>query len=430
MRVMTQPFDQAGILVVDAFIGLEPGSMGETSALACLIGAVIIAVTKVGSWRTMVAVALGTIAMALVFNAIGSATNPWFAVPFWWHMVLGGWAFGTAFMATDPVTSPFSENGKWIYGFMIGALVVLIRIVNPAYPEAMMLVILFMNVMAPVIDYAIRQGQHHAKEASCRSVTTTRYTLFFATAVCVVCALLVSVAAVSLQPRQAAARAPVHGKERTARGGPARTRCRCFRSRKSIASSTESIRVRLVDLSTGELVPEAKVDARGYDQRKARGDPATSRVAPPNTAGIGRLPNLGVVYFITKGDASTRSSSPVEGLGMWGTIYGFLSLDRDTNTVRGLTYYDQKETPGLGGEIGNPKWQALWRGRKGYDDQWNARITVIKGQAGAPEADPLHVDGLSGATVTSNAITRLMQFWLSDNGYGRFLKRFREGQVT
>jgi Na+-transporting NADH:ubiquinone oxidoreductase subunit B len=127
--------------------------MGETSALACLIGAVIIVVAGVGSWRTMVGVALGTIAMALLFNAIGSATNPWFAVPFWWHMVLGGWAFGTVFMATDPVTSPFSETGKWIYGFMIGALVVLIRIVNPAYPESMMLVILFMNVMAPTIDH-------------------------------------------------------------------------------------------------------------------------------------------------------------------------------------------------------------------------------------------------------------------------------------
>jgi len=153
MRVMTQPFEQAGFSWWNAFLGFEPGSMGETSALACLIGAIIIAVTKVGSWRTMVALALGTVAMALVFNAIGSSTNPWFAVPFWWHMVLGGWAFGTAFMATDPVTSPFSDKGKWIYGFMIGALVVLIRIVNPAYPESMMLVILFMNVMAPVIDY-------------------------------------------------------------------------------------------------------------------------------------------------------------------------------------------------------------------------------------------------------------------------------------
>jgi len=154
MRVMTEPFEQAGFSWWNAFIGLEPGSMGETSALACLIGAIIIAVTKVGSWRTMLAMTLGTIAMALVFNAIGSQTNPWFGVPFWWHMVLGGWAFGMAFMATDPVTSPFSETGKWIYGFMIGAMIVLVRIVNPAYPESTMLVILFMNVMAPVIDYA------------------------------------------------------------------------------------------------------------------------------------------------------------------------------------------------------------------------------------------------------------------------------------
>lgn len=153
MRVMTEPFEQAGFSWLNAFIGFEPGSMGETSALACLIGAIIIAVSKVGSWRTMLAMTFGTIAMALLFNGIGSSTNPWFGVPFWWHMVLGGWAFGMAFMATDPVTSPFSEKGKWIYGFMIGALVVLIRIVNPAYPESVMLVILFMNVMAPVIDY-------------------------------------------------------------------------------------------------------------------------------------------------------------------------------------------------------------------------------------------------------------------------------------
>ena len=153
LRQSTQPFESMGLSWWNAFIGLEPGSMGETSVAACLIGAVIIVGTKVGSWRTMAGVALGTIAMALLFNAIGSSTNPWFGVPFWWHMVLGGWAFGAAFMATDPVTSPFSEKGKWIYGFMIGAMVVLIRVVNPAYPEAMMLVILFMNVMAPVIDY-------------------------------------------------------------------------------------------------------------------------------------------------------------------------------------------------------------------------------------------------------------------------------------
>jgi Na+-transporting NADH:ubiquinone oxidoreductase subunit B len=154
-RQMTGPFDQLGLSWWTAFIGLEPGSMGETSALACLLGAVLLIATGIGSWRTMAGVTLGTIAMALAFNALASPAHPYFAIPFWWHMVLGGWAFGMVFMATDPVTSPFTERGKWIYGFMIGALVVLVRTVNPAYPESMMLVILFMNVLAPLIDYPI-----------------------------------------------------------------------------------------------------------------------------------------------------------------------------------------------------------------------------------------------------------------------------------
>lgn len=142
----------------NAFIGLEPGSMGETSALACLIGAVIIVATGVGSWRLMLAMCLGTIAMALGLNAIGSATNPWMGVPFWWHMVMGGWAFAMVFMVTDPVTCPHSDTGRWIYGLLIGALVVLIRVFNPAYPESVMLVILFMNVVAPTIDHFVVQA--------------------------------------------------------------------------------------------------------------------------------------------------------------------------------------------------------------------------------------------------------------------------------
>lgn len=171
LRLMDTPFEQAGWSWWNAFVGLEPGSLGETSALACLIGALIIAFTGVGSWRTMVAMALGTIGMSLVFNAVGSATNPWFAVPFWWHMVLGGWAFAAAFMATDPVTSPFSDAGKWVYGILIGAFVVLIRVMNPAYPESVMLVILFMNVMAPLIDFGfvranVRRRQRRLQQPS------------------------------------------------------------------------------------------------------------------------------------------------------------------------------------------------------------------------------------------------------------------------
>jgi Na+-transporting NADH:ubiquinone oxidoreductase subunit C len=118
---------------------------------------------------------------------------------------------------------------------------------------------------------------------------------------------------------------------------------------------------------------------------------------------------------------------PIEGVGMWGTLYGFLALERDGNTVRGLTYYDQKETPGLGGEISNAKWQAVWNGRKIYDDNWEPQLVVIKGKAGPPDTDPLHVDGLSGATITSNGVSRLTKFWMSNDAWGRFLQKFRQG---
>lgn len=162
-RQLAEPFTGQGFSWWNAFVGLEPGSFGETSALMCLIGAVVLLWTKVASWRTMAGVAVGTIVMAQVFNWMGSTTNPGFAIPFWWHMVFGGWAFGTVFMVTDPVTSAFTDRGKWIYGFMIGALVVLVRVVNPAYPEAMMLVILFMNVFAPLIDYYVVKGNRRRR---------------------------------------------------------------------------------------------------------------------------------------------------------------------------------------------------------------------------------------------------------------------------
>ena len=139
----------------DAFVGLVPGSMGETSAFACLVGAILLVATGVGSWRIMLGVMIGTTVAAYGLNAIGSSTNPYFDVPFWWHMVLGGWAFGMVYMATDPVTGAQTDTGRWAYGGLIGVLVVLIRVVNPAYPEGMMLAILFMNVFAPTIDFFV-----------------------------------------------------------------------------------------------------------------------------------------------------------------------------------------------------------------------------------------------------------------------------------
>jgi Na+-transporting NADH:ubiquinone oxidoreductase subunit B len=147
-----------GVTWWDAFLGFVPGSMGETSALASLLGAAVLLITGVGSWRIMGGVVAGTILTASLLNAIGSSTNPFFDVPFWWHMVLGGWMFGMVFMATDPVSAAHSNLGKYIYGFFIGLLVVLIRVVNPAFPEGMMLAILFMNLFAAFIDYWVVQA--------------------------------------------------------------------------------------------------------------------------------------------------------------------------------------------------------------------------------------------------------------------------------
>ncbi len=142
----------------NSFWGLVPGSMGETSVATCLLGALILVATQVGSWRTMLGVAIGTYIMSTMLHGIESDTNNMFAVPFGWHVVVGGWAFGLVFMATDPVSSAFTDTGKLIYGFFIGVLVVLVRVVNPAYPEGMMLAILFMNMFAPFIDHFFVQA--------------------------------------------------------------------------------------------------------------------------------------------------------------------------------------------------------------------------------------------------------------------------------
>jgi Na+-transporting NADH:ubiquinone oxidoreductase subunit B len=149
----------------DAFVGWIPGSMGETSVLACLMGAVILVMSGVGSWRIMLSLTAGTLATALLLNGVGSATNPFFDLPPAWHFLVGGWAFGTVYMATDPVSAPSALGGQYVYGFLIGALVVLIRVVNPAYPEGMMLAILFMNLFAPLIDYFAVQANIRRRSA-------------------------------------------------------------------------------------------------------------------------------------------------------------------------------------------------------------------------------------------------------------------------
>lgn len=251
---------------------------------------------------------------------------------------------------------------------------------------------------------------------------STRYTVLFATGVSVVCALLVATAAVGLRGKQEV-NAQLYKQKNVLLAASLAKPEQDLSAAQVQSIFDQRIAVRVVDLKTGQLLPEDKSDAKNYDQRKARSDPALSRPAPANEAQIARLPNLATVYQVKAADGSVDQwVLPIEGMGMWGTVYGFLSLDRDGNTVRGLTFYEQKETPGLGGEISNPKWQALWVGRKAYDANWAPQLRVIKGQAGPPDKDPYHVDGLSGATITSNGITRVLRFWLSADGYAPFLK--------
>ena len=149
---------------MDMVIGLIPGSIGETSVIAILIGAVILLWTGVASWKTMISVFVGGAFMAWVFNAIGMEGNAMANMPWYEHLVLGGFCFGAVFMATDPVTSARTEKGKYIFGFLIGVMAVVIRVLNPGYPEGMMLAILLMNIFAPLIDYCVVQGNISRRE--------------------------------------------------------------------------------------------------------------------------------------------------------------------------------------------------------------------------------------------------------------------------
>ena len=142
----------------DAFVGTIPGSMGETSVVACLLGATLLLVCGIASWRIMVSMLLGGLSLALLFQFIASSSNALINLPFYWHPVLGGFAFGLIFMATDPVTAPHTDIGRWCYGFFIGALSILIRVINPAYPEGVMLTILLGNVFSPLFDYPVIQA--------------------------------------------------------------------------------------------------------------------------------------------------------------------------------------------------------------------------------------------------------------------------------
>ena len=170
LAAVQYPWGEEPITLPSAFLGTIQGCVGETSTLLCIVGAAILIACGIGSWKIMAAVVAGVVATATAMNALDFGTNAMFSVPFYWHLSIGGLAFGLVFMATDPVSASMTETGKLIYGFLIGFMTILIRVVNPAYPEGIMLAILFGNVFAPLIDYFVVEA--NVRRRAARYVTT------------------------------------------------------------------------------------------------------------------------------------------------------------------------------------------------------------------------------------------------------------------
>ncbi len=251
---------------------------------------------------------------------------------------------------------------------------------------------------------------------------STRYIVLFCLAVCGVCSIFVAVSAVSLKERQELNKAlDIQSKVLVLAGLMAEGES--LTGEEIGARFAESIEAKIVKMSTGEYDETVQ---QPFDQRAASADPEMSEAAPPNDAKVRRVPHHAVVYHV-KDDAGDFKSLilPIQGQGLWSTLYGFLALGPDVNGIQGITFYEHGETPGLGGEVDNPRWKSLWAGRKAFDEEGNVAIRVKKGIAGTPDADPFQVDGLSGATITSRGITGTLSFWLGDNGFGPYLEQFR-----
>ena len=248
-------------------------------------------------------------------------------------------------------------------------------------------------------------------------------TLLVAFLVCVVCGVVVATAAVSLRPVQSKNQLLDKRMNILQAAG-------LYQPGVDVNKVFKSIERRFVDIDTGEYVemPES------YDQRKAAKDPQRSErlSGKEDIAGIKSQANVAEV-FLARGDDGelSRIILPVHGYGLWSTLYGFLALEPDANTVSGLGFYEHGETPGLGGEVDNPKWKALWEGKKLYGEQGEVEIQVVKGSVDSKTPNAEHkVDGLAGATLTSNGVSNLLRFWVGENGFGPYLKRMQKGEAV
>lgn len=242
-------------------------------------------------------------------------------------------------------------------------------------------------------------------------------TMIVVLAVCLVCSIIVAGAAVGLRPLQIENKKIDKQKNILAVAGLDKSVKEAFAS---------NIDTKLVDLNTGEFAP----DDANYDQRKAAKDPTKSikLTAEQNVAKIGRRANLATVYLVSDDNGQLqRIILPVHGAGLWSTMYAFVAIKPDGNTIEAITYYDQGETPGLGGEVQNPRWRGLFVGKELFDENNKPAIKITKGQA---SADSKHeIDGLSGATLTSVGVQNTFTFWLGEHGFGPFLTKVRERSI-
>jgi Na+-transporting NADH:ubiquinone oxidoreductase subunit C len=266
------------------------------------------------------------------------------------------------------------------------------------------------------------------------SQPSTGYTVGFAAGLCFIASLFVSGAAVALKPMQEANKVLDRQKKVLGVAGLLE---------KNEAPSSEEIQKRfdenitplLVSLETGLVVEQAAngQTAGEYDQLKATKDPELSISTPDNKAKVPRMAKVATVYCVKKDNKCDQHILPIEGKGLWSTMYGFVSVGSDANTIRGITFYQHGETPGLGGEIDNAGWQAKWEGRKVYeyakDGTASVAIHVKKGVAGSVTKAPYAVDGLSGATLTSNGVTYSLDLWLGEQGFEGYLNNVQSGQV-
>lgn len=249
------------------------------------------------------------------------------------------------------------------------------------------------------------------------------YTVVFSAAICVVCAVFVSSAAVSLRDRQLI-NAELDRQRNVLRAAGLMREGEAL-PREEVERRFAAFEVVAVDLRTGQ--EDAAFDPAGYDPRRAQTNPMTSLPAPQNEAQITRIPYHGLAYrMVDENGRLELLVLPIEGMGLWSTMYGFVALGPDLRTIRGLSFFQHGETPGLGGEVDNPRWRGLWPGREAFDDTGRPVIQVIRGIAGPPERDPHRVDGLAGATITSRGVTAMLRFWLGEHGFGRYIESLRE----